>query len=265
MNRQLGLFFLAVQFLTRLPTPAVVPFEADLPARSLPYFPLVGALIGLVNVGIWWICLHGVPVPVAVGIMLSASLLLTGALHEDGFTDACDGFGGGRTSEAVLTIMKDSRLGAYGAIGITMLLGMRWVVLTSLPGAALPLTVVAAQMTSRWFAVALIWKLPYVRTGEQTKSRPFTRSMRGIPWLSGGVLGMLGVIPVAWVTHAGVRLVVSVIVGTLAAALVAWLAGVYFKRRLGGYTGDCLGATQQIAEITLLLTTLCAMGSYPVG
>src|SRR6202166_5351012 len=159
MKRQIFLFLVAIQFLTRLPVPHLDGFQATWLSESARFFPLVGALVGLVGVGVWWLCSMCFPPAVAVGLMMSASLLLTGAFHEDGFADVCDGFGGGRTRDAVLSIMKDSRVGAYGAIGIAMMLGLKWSTLVSLPGAAIPLLVVGGHAMSRWCAIGLIWGL----------------------------------------------------------------------------------------------------------
>ena len=140
--RQVALFLTAMQFLTRLPVPAARDFQPRWLGESLRYFPLVGGLVGLVNVAIWWLASLWFPPTVAVGLMLAASLLVTGAFHEYGFADTCDGLGGGSTRERALAIMKDSRIGAYGAIGLIMLLGLKWSALVALPVAAFALIVV---------------------------------------------------------------------------------------------------------------------------
>jgi len=116
--RQVSLFLVATQFLTRLPVPALVDFQPSWLRHSARYFPLVGTLVGGINVAVWWLLRHALPPALSIGLMMAASLLVTGAFHEDGFADSCDGFGGGTTRERVLAIMKDSRVGAYGAIGM---------------------------------------------------------------------------------------------------------------------------------------------------
>jgi adenosylcobinamide-GDP ribazoletransferase len=258
MTRQFTLFLVAVQFLTRLPVPQLDGFQPDWLAHSARYFPLVGVLVGLISIGVWWLASLVFPPIVAVGSMIAASLLLTGALHEDGFADVCDGFGGGRTRDAVLSIMKDSRIGAYGAIGIGMMLALKWVVLISLPRSALPLTVVTAHMVSRWCAMGLIWRLPYVRADADAKSKPLAGSLGAADWLISGVLGTLGQLPMLWLggpAAGGPRPRVLLAAVALAVACVA-LAGAYLKSRLGGYTGDCLGAAQQLSELAFLFATL---------
>src|SRR6202167_3350457 len=265
MKRRFSLFLVAVQFLTRLPVPPLQGFEPSWLSRSARYFPLVGAVIGLIGAGVWWLSSLCFPPSLAVGLGLSASLLLTGALHEDGFADACDGFGGGASRESILAIMKDSRIGAYGAIGVAIILRLRCVTLASLPGAAFPILFIGAHMTSRWCATGLIWRLQYARTDADAKSRPFAGGLSTADWLLSGALGvlpLLALLPLrALDPGAGADLPwVRVLVAAAAAAGAApLLAGAYFKKRIGGYTGDCLGAVQQMAELSFLLMALAVM------
>jgi adenosylcobinamide-GDP ribazoletransferase len=264
MKRRFTLFLVAIQFLTRLPVPPLDGFQPDWLARSARYFPLVGVLVGLISIGVWWLASLVFPPIVAVGSMIAASLLLTGAFHEDGFADVCDGFGGGRTRDAVLSIMKDSRIGAYGAIGIGMMLALKWVTLISLPRSALSLTVVSAHMISRWCAIGLIWWLPYVRADADAKSKPLAGSLGAGDWLMSGLLGTVGLLPMIWLgdpATGGPRLLVLLSAVAPALACVA-LAGAYFKARLGGYTGDCLGAAQQLSELVFMLATLGCLTAF---
>jgi adenosylcobinamide-GDP ribazoletransferase len=264
VSRQLALFFTAAQFLTRLPTPAIRDFDSSSLSRSMRYFPLVGVLIGLINVGVWWLSSSRLPAGVSIGLMLAASALLTGALHEDGFADACDGFGGGATPDRVLAIMKDSRIGAYGAIGVSLMLGLKWAALTALPVTLFPLVVTAAHATSRWCAIGLIWRLAYVRADDDAKAKSFAGRLTGSAWALSGLIGVAAFAPlaVAWTRWCGVGPAPAATVlgsGAAAAALAALLCAVYFRRRIGGYTGDCLGAAQQLAELAFLLGGLAAI------
>jgi adenosylcobinamide-GDP ribazoletransferase len=258
---QLTLLVVATQFLTRLPTPRLSSFEPQWLRRSLRYFPLVGGVVGLVNVAVWWISVHWLPAIVAVGLMLAASLLVTGAFHEDGFADACDGFGGGTTVARTLEIMKDSRIGAFGAIGIFMMLALKWVTIVSLPVLSLPLLVVCAHVVSRWCAIGLVWQLHYVRSDESAKSQPFDGGLSGTEWLVAGLLGAaLGAI-VASATGIRGAEARAVAAGVAGAATLAFACAVYFRRRIGGYTGDCLGATQQLSELGFLVVALAVLHS----
>jgi adenosylcobinamide-GDP ribazoletransferase len=260
MQRQFTLFLVAIQFLTRLPVPRLAGFQSGWLASSTRYFPLVGVLVGLISVAIWWLSSRLFPPTVAVGLMIAASLLLTGAFHEDGFADVCDGFGGGGTREAVLAIMKDSRIGAYGAIGIGMMLALKWVILVSLPRSALPVAMVGAQMVSRWCAIALIWRLSYARSDADAKSKPLAGSLGAGDWLFSGVLGSMGLLPLIWLAGPVAGPKWPILLGALALCMAgAASAGIYFKARLGGYTGDCLGAVQQVTELVFLAAVLgCA-------
>ena len=258
MKRQLSLFLVAAQFLTRLPVPLIEGFQPGWLSRSARYFPLIGALIGLIGAGVWWLSSLCFPPAVAVGLTMSTSLLLTGALHEDGFADVCDGFGGGTSRESILAIMKDSRIGAYGAIGIAVMLGLRWMTLASLPRAAFAILFIGAHTVSRWCATALIWQLPYVRTDADAKAKPFADSLGAADWILSGALGALAFLPLIALVDpaAGLPWTRVLVAATAAAAAATLLAGVYFTRRIGGYTGDCLGAVQQITELGFLLAAL---------
>jgi adenosylcobinamide-GDP ribazoletransferase len=235
VNRQVALFMTAVQFLTRLPTPQFEAFEPAWLARSARYFPLVGVLVGAINVGVWWLASQRLPAPVAVGLMLAVSVLVTGAFHEDGFADVCDGFGGGAT----------------------------WATLDALAvGAAVfaPL-VIGAHLASRWCAGALMWSLPYVRTGGDSKARAAVEGFTAREWLIGGIIGLAAFAPVAaaGVRATGILETWALMTGALSAAATAVIAAGYFRRRIGGHTGDCLGAVQQLTELAFLIGGLAAI------
>jgi adenosylcobinamide-GDP ribazoletransferase len=263
MNRQVDLFMTAVHFLTRLPTPESKSFEPSWLARSARYFPLVGVLVGAINVAIWWLASQRLPVPVAVGLMLAVSVLVTGAFHEDGFADVCDGFGGGTTPERVLSIMKDSRIGAYGAIGVVLMLGLKWTALDALAvsTAVFAPLVIGAHVTSRWCAGALMWSLPYVRPDGDSKSRTAVEGSTAREWLIGGIIGLAVFAPIAALSvhESGVFEAWALLAGAVSAAAAAWASASYFRRRIGGHTGDCLGAVQQLSELAFLIAGLAAI------
>jgi adenosylcobinamide-GDP ribazoletransferase len=263
MSHQLRLLCVATQFLTRLPTPRLREFDPGWLSQSTRYFPLVGVLVGLANILVWWIASRRLPASVSIGLMMGSSMLLTGAFHEDGFADTCDGFGGGASKERVLAIMKDSRIGAFGAIGLVLMLGLKWTTLVALPSAVFVQCVVASHMLSRWCAIGLIAFLPYVRADVHAKSRDFAGRLGGGEWMLSGVIGLLGLAPFAWLfgqTTASLDWV-ALGAGACVAAAAAVVAGLYVRRRIGGYTGDCLGAVQQLAELGFLLGALAATQS----
>ena len=134
-----------------------------------------------------------VPARPAVGLMLAASLLVTGAFHEDGFADTCDGLGGGSTRERALAIMQDSRVGAYGAIGLIMLLGLKWSALVAVPTAAFAFVVVTAHVVSRWCAIGLVWALRYARPDGEGKSGGFDGGLSAAQWWLSGAIGVTAI------------------------------------------------------------------------
>jgi len=263
MQRQIVLFLVATQFLTRLPTPAWENFQSSWLAQSARYFPLVGVLVGAINAGVWWLFGHWLPGAVTVGLMLAVSLLVTGAFHEDGFADTCDGFGGGATPDRVLAIMKDSRIGAYGAIGICVTLGLKWTAYAAIPAAVFPTIVIGAHMVSRWCACGLIWRLSYVRGDDDAKVGPIAGGLRGRDWIVSGALGALAAAPFVYAGDLMPHVIElrALAAAVAASAITAALMALYFRRRIGGYTGDCLGAVQQLTELAFLLAALAVAGS----
>ncbi|MBS0376860.1 MAG: adenosylcobinamide-GDP ribazoletransferase [Proteobacteria bacterium] len=256
----------ALQFLTRVPVPSRADFEPGWLAASLRYFPLIGAGVGLANALVWALAATVFPAPVAVGLMMGASLLLTGGFHEDGLADACDGFGGGRSRERTLAIMQDSRIGAFGALGLVIVLGLKWSVLAGLPVGWIPMTLVVSHAVSRWAAIALIWALPYARTEGDGKSHPFAHALHFPGWLLAGLVA--ATVPLALAASGWGPLAQAAVVFAIAGAgslLAAATLGAYFRHRIGGYTGDCLGATQQISELTLLLVVAALTGPHGIA
>ena len=247
IRTQLEYFFAALRFFTRLPVPAWVGHSDAQLNHATRYFPLIGWIVGLIGVSATWLAAQALPPSIAVILGMAATLLVTGAFHEDGFADSCDGFGGGWDKAQVLAIMKDSRIGSYGAIGISLLLLGKWNALYELNILMLP-ALFAGHAISRAAAVTLIRRLEYVRD-DGGKSKPLAVGMsRGelaIAWL-------FGLLPLAFLPW---QLAFQ---GTVAVLLVTWLAARYTRRRIGGYTGDVLGATQQLSEFAFYLGVLCS-------
>ncbi len=253
---QLRLFFIALQFFTRLPIPRWVGFESAWLHHASRYFTLVGIAVAVITSAVYVMATWLWPQPVAVLVSTIAGVYLTGAFHEDGFADVCDGFGGGMTPQRVLEIMKDSRVGAYGAIGIALLLGLKCVTLASLPMEAVIAVLFIAHPLSRLAASALIWRLDYAR--DEGKVKPVAQHMSNGEFLIAAVIASLPVIVV------GVTALLpwfGILAGVLFAAIATvWLSR-FFLRRIGGYTGDCLGAVQQLAEVAFYLGVLACMPS----
>jgi adenosylcobinamide-GDP ribazoletransferase len=253
--QQIRLFFIALQFFTRLPIPSWVGFEANWLQHASRYFPLVGCVVGAIAAAVYYAVALVLPAPVAAVLSTAASIYITGAFHEDGFADACDGLGGGLTRERALEIMKDSRVGAYGAIGIVCMLAAKLSALAALPPHRAVAALLLAHPLSRLAATSLIWKLEYVR-GEG-KAKPLAHRMTNaefaIAALGAGLPAAL-LVAAGWSTSLAI---LAAVAGALAATL--WL-GRLFVRRLGGYTGDCLGAVQQLAEALIYVAMLATLG-----
>ena len=262
MIHELRLFFVALQFLTRVPAPRWVGFEPEWLNRSARHFPAVGLFVGAVAALALALAQTVFPPAVAVGLSMAATVLLTGAFHEDGWADTCDALGGGAGvgRERTLVIMKDSRIGAYGTVGLVLMLGLKAAALTAMPLAlALP-ALLFAHCASRAAAVALIRWLPYAGDIEHAKAKPLAQRIS-----AGGLAVALG-----WVVLLGIALGLAIpalhgpslwpalaLASLFAAGSTAWCAR-WFLRRLGGYTGDTLGATQQLAELMVLMAFLAA-------
>lgn len=250
---QIRLFFIALQFFTRIPIPRWVGFEPDWLHHASRYFPLVGMVVGVIAAAAYTLAALLLPAPVAVLLSTVAAIYATGAFHEDGFADMCDGFGGGMSSARVLEIMKDSRIGAYGAIGIACLLALKCITLAQLPPTAAVAALLAAHPLSRLASTALIWRMEYARA--EGKAKPLAQEMStGEFCIAAGT----AVVPALALCAAG-YLSWSALAGGVVAASIAmvWLARM-FARRIGGYTGDCLGAVQQLSEVGFYLAVLAS-------
>jgi adenosylcobinamide-GDP ribazoletransferase len=248
---QVRLFFIALQFFTRLPIPRWVGFDADWLHHASRYFALVGVVVAAITSAVYACASWLLPQSVAVLLSTISGIYLTGAFHEDGFADACDGFGGGTTAERVLEIMKDSRIGAYGAIGIGLLLALKCVALVYLPTQAVIAALLIAHPLSRAASSALIWRLDYVRA--EGKAKPLAHRMSTAELL---IAAATAAVPMLALGYAGWLPWYGIFAGMAAAALATlWLSKI-FLRRIGGYTGDCLGAVQQVAEVAFYLGVL---------
>lgn len=242
---EVNLFLLAVQFLTRVPVPRDLPFSDDLLIRATKYYPLVGACVGLACGAVLWLAALLWPQPVAVLLSMAFSLRLTGAFHEDGLADAADGLGGGLTRDRALEIMRDSRIGTYGAVTLGTALALKAALLMAMtPGQAV-LALVAGHALGRMAAVHVIATTPYARdVGAKFTVPTVTDDGYRV------ALATTLVVTAALVLGAGMPQAATAMVMCIAVAQAFRLVVV---RKLGGYTGDCLGGTQQLGELGVYL------------
>lgn len=279
---------LAVQYFTRVPLPgrlaAWVGYSPAMMKAATAHFPGVGWLVAGVSAVVlalaWWLlggqhALAALAALVAVVLSMIASAWITGAIHEDGLADVCDGLGGSADRETAMRIMKDSRLGSYAAMALVLALllkaGLLALLLTGGLGQAV-LALLVAHVLSRWAAMGLPQWLPYVGgsepprsvagQGEGSKARALVADLQ---WASFGVSTAWALPAMSWLVWASGWATLAWTL--LAMGLLTWRLGGIFRRRLGGITGDCLGATQQLTELVvyLVLAVRLASSMPPVG
>lgn len=277
MKKELRIFFTAVMFLTRLRVPQTTGHSAEYLQQAPRYFPVVGWIVGAISALFYLVFSRFISVDAGVIASMIAGILITGAFHEDGFADVCDGFGGGWTREKILEIMKDSRIGVYGAIGLVFILGSKYILLRELPAftpalvspvdvaeAAVPpalaspaapwsvfydhrhiiLAMIAAHSLSRLMPVLVMQVSLYAGVSDRSKSGAMTGRR-----LSGGALAaacVFALAPFYFLPRHFLLVILPVL-------FASFELNRYFKRWIGGYTGDCLGAIQQVSEIIIYL------------
>lgn len=277
MVDELRYFLTALGYFTRIPVPRWVGFAPHYLQAAARYFALVGLLVGLIGAVVTWLAWQWWSPGIAVLLGMAATLLLTGAFHEDGLADCVDAFGGGYRREDVLRIMHDSRIGAFGGIALVIALLLKWQLLVAVGerGGALHVAalLVCAHAASRAMAVSYLATLEYVRAEGKAKPVAQRLSMGGLsmaiacgalPWIllsSPLASTFASAFPSALATTLAALPLISwqtAVLAALALVLVRVMLGRYFVRRLGGYTGDCLGMAQQLGEIAVYLVAAAA-------
>lgn len=250
MTRTASQILIALRFLTQVRLPGPV-WEPESLRAAMRWFPLVGGVVGLVGFAVLWLGATVLPASLAAGLALGAMIWMTGGLHEDGLSDVADGLGGAVPRERALEIMRDSRIGAYGAIALVLVLGLRWSALAALAPAAAPLSLAAAVVGSAAAG----------RAGVLVAARVLP------PARPGGLGAALGTGPDAGALVIGLGTAAAIALaggpaglGALAAAGLATVAVVRLaRRRLGGHTGDVLGTVSLTAETAALVAFAAAL------
>jgi adenosylcobinamide-GDP ribazoletransferase len=250
MKEEIRIFFTALMFYTRIPCPSWIDHSEDYINKATRYFPLIGWIVGgasaLIIYGLHFIF----PVSICIIFSLATSILITGAFHEDGFADVCDGFGGGWTKEKILDIMKDSRIGAYGVVGLFVLFALKVFALIELANLDLWFCIKAtilAHVLSRFAAVTMIFTHEYAREDATSKIKPIAKKLT----ITNLLISAIWLIPAFLLFQNYWFLLVIIPV-----YLMKMYLAKYFTKWVGGYTGDCLGATQQVTEVITLLFCL---------
>jgi adenosylcobinamide-GDP ribazoletransferase len=240
MKRLVEELLVAFQFLTRLPIPRI-PYEPDSLSRSTKFFPVVGLVIGLGASVIQHFLVPHLNRTLVALLILIFLVLITGGLHEDGLADCADAFGGGWTREQVLTIMRDSRIGNFGALALVISVLARLLLLSILPVNRFTAFVVSAHVLCRWTTLPLSYFLSAARENEGQGTR-IAQKISSASLLIGSLLSLAVVVYLLrrefWIP-------------VLAAIVISALSGLYYFRRIGGITGDCFGATNQLTEIAI--------------
>jgi adenosylcobinamide-GDP ribazoletransferase len=259
MKKQLHIFFTALMFYTRIPCPKNIDHNPDYLNKASRYFPLIGWIVGGICFGIYYLSSIVFSVEIALILSMIAGIMTTGAFHEDGFADVCDGFGGGWTKERILLIMKDSAIGAYGAIGLILLFLLIFELLynlvcvseiVNLQSAICTLILfVSAHSVSRLAAISIVFTHQYSREDASSKSKPIAQNFS---WKE--VMGALffGLLPVVLLSFFQWQLLMALVPVFTARFFLAR----YFQKWIDGYTGDCLGATQQVCEVIFYLSII---------
>ena len=249
LAREWVLIRLACQMLTRFPAARGVDYAPALDAAAVRYYPCVGILVGLAG-GAAFATAHGpLGPPLAAVLAIVASVLLTGAMHEDGLADTADGIGGGHSAEHALEIMRDSRIGVYGVLALILVVGAKASALASLPPWVGFAILIATHGLSRWSVILVITTTRYVRTSGTAS--PVAGPVSSPTHLISGGTAIACLALAAFATSP--QAAAGVLVG-LACGHVAIRAA--FQAKLKGYTGDCLGATQQVSELGAYLGLL---------
>ncbi len=238
--------FNAILYYSRIPIPFKVEYRADILSRALMYLPLVGLLVGAIGYGAFWASSLVLAPQTAVIVAMVAMVLSTGALHEDGFADMCDGFGGGYSKEAILRIMKDSHIGCYGVIGLILVFMLRYSLLCSFGGADMAMVMIISQGASRFAPVVMVRTSEYARV-EESKSSQSALGISNVGLFVAGVVGVLPAILFGWMFLIGYIFVILLVFLTFRA---------YLYRHIGGFTGDTLGALQIICELLFYVVLL---------
>lgn len=263
VKHEYNFFLSALQFLTRISVPDSFRFKEEYLQHSSRYFPLVGIIVGAVSALVYLVLNKYLSNDLAIlGYMLT-SIWITGAFHEDGLADVCDAFGGGWNKEKILVIMKDSRLGTFGLVGLLAAFASKFLLLKELPGFMPPsvtpslnplvnyktmiLLMLAAHSLSRFMPVTVIQQYAYVTDTDLSKSKPLSNSALSPLALATGLL--FAILPLLFLSPWYLLVLIPMYLCRTSLAR-------FFVKWIGGYTGDCLGATQQVTEIVFYLSAL---------
>ena len=245
MINQIRSFLIALTFYTRIPVNLKMQYSKEAALNCTKFLPVIGWIVGGFSALVFYGSTFVFSVSVSIIFSMISSILITGAFHEDGMADVCDGFGGGHTKERKLEIMKDSHIGAYGVIGLILALMLKFVLLNEIYYKILPFIIISAHSLSRFAAITLMNTHQYVRRFEESKVISVIKKITISELIFAGICGVLPFL--FFQNYLYFLLIVPVFIAR-------WLFGIYLEKQIGGYTGDCLGAVQQLCEISFYLS-----------
>lgn len=252
-------FLAALRFLTIIPLPHWRETSTEEVGRSVVYFPIVGVIIGLMLAGLNWFLGLFLPSVVVNGLLIVSMVVISGALHLDGFADTCDGIAGYKTVEDRLRVMRDSRVGAFGVIGVFLILLVKYVSLSSVPEDLLPATLVLMPVISRWAMVYAVFAYPYARPaglGKVFKQEANWRRFTIATIITLVVaIGLARLVNIAYFYVVGLAIMFGIWVIVVAMAA-------YLKRKFTGLTGDTYGAINEVAEVGVLIMVCLLAYNY---
>lgn len=240
----------AIQFLTTIPLPRRREVSPEDLARSTGYFPVVGIIIGLILAGLSWLLSLFLPLAVVNVLLIACLVVISGALHLDGFVDTCDGIAGHKTPEERWQVMRDSRAGSFGIVGVCLLLLVKYISLNNVPETLLMATLVLMPTISRWAMVYAIFAYPYARPSGLGKV--FKQGTNWPKFVMATLIAL--VVAVTLAPWAGLisKLAFGLII-MLAIWIMVLIMATYLKRKFAGLTGDTYGAVNEVAEVGVLL------------
>jgi adenosylcobinamide-GDP ribazoletransferase len=251
LAKELRRFLLALGFFTRIPVPHYADFNEEELNHSAKYFPLIGVIVGFIGALSFVFTKLFFPHAIAIIVSMAATIYMTGAFHEDGLADSADGIGGGWGREQILTIMQDSRLGTYGAVAIFGILITKFQLLNYLPTFFVPMLLIAGHAISRLGALWIMATLNYVRVSG--KAKPLATKITMLQLIIANVFGLLpflSLIALLIVSRHPAKLIILFILMTMIPMLLVWIWWrAKLLKNIEGYTGDTLGATQQLTEV----------------
>ncbi len=244
-RHEINLFLLALGYFSRIPMPKWVSYSPEKLNHASRYFTLVGWLLGLGVACIYFLSHQFLSVNISIWLSILFSLLLTGAFHEDGLADTADGLGGGFTREKKLTIMKDSRIGTYGACALVMALLGKFVLLQETHNTILCIAI--AYALSRMLAVSLLFDVDIASDPDTEKVKPMAKAQS----LTDKIILLASALPLIFLVDWKTLLLLTIML-----MVIRQIAKAYFNHHLQGVTGDCLGATQQVSELCIYLALI---------